>query len=96
MTTSPSLGFPALQPGPSTTWGIPTVSFTGDIFSGLGDSTDGPYVATDPDISINDNITWVHGKHSIDLGFQYERQTFNELGNQFSRGNFVFQANATA
>ena len=90
------LGIPNLQPGPSSTWGIPGVSFSGDIFSGIGDSTDGPYVTTDPDISVNDNITWVHGKHSIDLGFQYERQTFNELGNQFSRGNFTFLANATA
>jgi hypothetical protein len=90
------LGIPNLQSGPSTTWGIPAVSFTGDIFSGLGDSTDGPYVTTDPDISINDNITWVHGKHSIDMGFEYERQTFNELGNQFSRGNFTTLANATA
>ena len=90
------LGIPNLQPGPSTTWGIPAVGFTGDIFSGIGDSSDGPYVTTDPDISINDNITWVHGKHSIDLGFAYERQTFNELGNQFSRGSFTTLANATA
>jgi hypothetical protein len=90
------LGIPNLQSGPSTTWGIPAVGFTGDIFSGLGDSSDGPYVTTDPNISINDNITWVHGKHSIDLGFSYERQTFNELGNQFSRGSFTTLANATA
>jgi len=90
------LGIPNLQSGPSTTWGIPSVGFTGDIFSGLGDSSDGPYVTSDPDISINDNINWVHGKHFIDLGFQYERQTFKELGNQFSRGNFVFQRDATA
>ena len=90
------LGIPNLQPGPSTTWGIPAVGFTGDIFSGLGDSSDGPYVTSDPDISINDNINWVHGKHFIDLGFQYERQTFKELGNQFSRGNFVFQRDPTA
>ena len=90
------LGIPGLAPGISQTWGIPAASFTGDIFSGLGDSTDGPYVTTDPDISINDNVSWVHGKHSVDLGFEYERQTFNELGNQFSRGNFTFQANATA
>ena len=53
-------------------------------------------MTSDPDISINDNIAWVHGKHSIDLGFQYERQTFKELGNQFSRGNFTTLANATA
>lgn len=90
------LGIPNLQPGPSTTWGIPAIGFSGDIFNGLGDSSDGPYVTTDPNISINDNITWVHGKHSIDLGFAYERQTFNELGNQFSRGSFTTQANATA
>ncbi len=86
MTPCPRSGFPDLQPGIPATWGIPAVSFTGDIFSGLGDSTDGPYVTTDPNISINDNISWVHGKHSFDFGFQYERQTFNELGNQFSRG----------
>jgi hypothetical protein len=90
------LGIPNLQPGLSTTWGIPAIGFTGDIFSGLGDSSDGPYVTTDPDISVNDNFTWVHGKHSIDLGFEYERQTFNELGNQFSRGSFTTLANATA
>jgi hypothetical protein len=89
-------GIPNLQPGPPTTWGIPAIGFTGDIFSGIGDSSDGPYVTTDPNISINDNVNWVHGKHSIDLGFQYERQTFNELGNQFSRGSFTTLANATA
>ncbi|HET6218493.1 MAG TPA: TonB-dependent receptor [Acidobacteriaceae bacterium] len=90
------LGIPGLQPGIPATWGIPNVAFTGDIYSGLGDSSDGPYVTKDPNISINDNITWVRGKHSISVGFAYERQTFNELGNQESRGAFAFQANATA
>ncbi len=90
------LGIPNLQPGIPATWGIPSLGFTGDIYSGLGDSTDGPYVTKDPDISINDNITWVRGKHAFSFGFQYERQTFNELGNQFSRGGFTTQANATA
>lgn len=90
------LGIPNLQSGIPATWGIPSLGFTGDIFSGIGDSSDGPYVTTDPNISVNDNITWVHGKHSVDMGFQYERQTFNELGNQFSRGNFVFQRDQTA
>jgi hypothetical protein len=90
------LGIPNLQPGLPQTWGIPNIGFSGDIFNGIGDSSDGPYVTTDPDISINENINWVHGKHSIDFGFEYERQTFNELGNQFSRGNFVFQRDQTA
>ncbi len=90
------LGIPGLQPGIPATWGIPTVGFTGDIYSSIGDSSDGPYVTKDPNISINDNLNWVRGKHSISFGFQYERQTFNELGNQFSRGSFTTQANATA
>ena len=90
------VGIPNLDPGLPSTWGIPAVGFTGDIFDGLGDSSDGPYVTTDPNTSVSDNITWVHGKHSIDLGFQYERQIFNELGNQESRGNFGFLPNATA
>ena len=32
----------------------------------------------------------------MDFGFQYDRMTFNEVGNQESRGAFVFQRNATA
>ncbi len=84
-----------LVPGPQTNWGIPEWSFD-DNYTGIGDTNDGPFVTNDPDTSINDNINWVRGKHSIDLGFQYDRQIFNELGNQFSRGVFNFQPNATA
>jgi Carboxypeptidase regulatory-like domain/TonB dependent receptor len=89
-------GIPNLEPGAPATWGIPSFSFTPDPYSAVGDSTDGPYVTSNLDKSLNDNFTWVKGKHSMDFGFQYDRMTFNELGNQQSRGNFVFQRNATA
>jgi TonB dependent receptor len=89
-------GIPNLQPGASSTWGIPNFSFTPDPYTAIGDSTDGPYVTSDLDKSLNDNMTWVKGKHSLDFGFQYDRMTFSELGNQESRGAFVFQNNATA
>jgi Carboxypeptidase regulatory-like domain/TonB dependent receptor len=89
-------GIPNLQPGAPATWGIPNFSFTPDPFTAIGDSTDGPYVTSDLDKSLNDNFTWVKGKHSMDFGFQYDKMTFNEVGNQESRGNFVFQRNATA
>jgi hypothetical protein len=88
-------GIPNLQAGAPTTWGVPSFSFTPDPFTAVGDSTDGPYVTSDLDKSINDNFTWVKGKHSMSFGFQYDRMTFNELGNQQTRGNFVFQRNAT-
>jgi hypothetical protein len=89
-------GIPNLQPGLPATWGIPNFSFTPDPYTAIGDSTDGPYVTSDLDKSINDNFTWVKGRHSMSFGFQYDRMTFNELGNQQSRGNFLFQRNATA
>jgi hypothetical protein len=89
-------GIPNLAPGLPATWGIPSFSFTPDPFTAVGDSTDGPYVTSNLDKSLNDNFTWVKGKHSMDFGFQYDRMTFSELGNQQSRGNFVFQRNATA
>jgi hypothetical protein len=89
-------GIPNLEPGAAATWGIPSFSFTPDPFTAVGDSTDGPYVTSNLDKSLNDNFTWVKGKHSMDFGFQFDSMTFNELGNQQSRGNFVFQRNATA
>jgi hypothetical protein len=89
-------GITNLQPGAPATWGIPNISFTPDPYLAIGDSTDGPYVTSDLDKSFNDNFTWVKGKHSMDFGFQYDRMTFNEVGNQESRGSFVFQRNATA
>ncbi len=67
----------------------PTVGQAPSIYSGIGDlGGDGPYVINDPTWQIVDNVTWVKGKHSLRLGFEYNRQTFNQLGNQFSRGQF--------
>src|SRR5438067_1571867 len=95
---------PGLSGGDSSTWGIPDVSFgsgpagtTKSIWSGFGDrGGDGPYVVTDPQLQVVDNVTWIKGRHSLRLGFEYNRQTFNQLGNQFSRGQFSAQPIATA
>jgi hypothetical protein len=97
-----SLGIPGLNPGPPSTWGIPDITFssgtgtTKNFWSNFGDTQDGPYVVTDPSWQIIDNLSWQKGRHSLRFGFEYNRQTFNQLGNQFSRGQFNFQANATA
>jgi hypothetical protein len=90
-----AIGVPGLQPGLPATWGIPNVTFTGDGFSSIGDSTDGPYVINDNSLQLVDNVSWIKGKHTFRFGFEYNRQNFNQVGNQFSRGNFVFQPNAT-
>ncbi len=95
---------PGLSGGDPSTWGIPSMNFssgpagtTKSIWTSFGDlGGDGPYVVTDPTWQIVDNVSWEKGKHSLRLGFEYNRQTFNQLGNQFSRGQFVMEPLATA
>jgi hypothetical protein len=99
-----SIKIPGLQGGAPSTWGIPAMSFnsgpagtTKNIWSSFGDlGGDGPYVVVDPTWQIVDNLGWERGKHSLRLGFEYNRQTFNQLGNQFSRGQFSSEPLATA
>ena len=93
--TVSALGIPNLQPGDPASWGVPFVSFAGNGFSAIGDTQDGPYVINDNTLQVVDNLSWVHGKHAFRLGFEYSRQNFNQIGNQFSRGQFAFQPNAT-
>ncbi len=98
---------PGLSGGLPSTWGIPSIGFasgpTGTtksiwgINGSYGDvGGDGPYVVTDPTWQIVDNLSWVKDKHSLRFGFEYNRQTFNQLGNQFSRGQFSSEPLATA
>ena len=99
-----AIGIPGLQGGAPSTWGIPDMAFsqgpagtTPAIWQEIGDiGGDGPYVVTDPTWQIVDNLSWVRGKHSFRFGFEYNRQTFNQLGNQFSRGQFFAQPISTA
>ncbi len=93
--TVSALGIPNLQAGDPVTWGVPAVSFNGDGFAGIGDSTDGPYFIDDNTLQLVDNVSWTRGKHTFRFGFEYTRQNFNQIGNQFSRGQFIFQPNAT-
>jgi len=41
--------------------------------------------------AVVDNVSWTKGKHTFRFGFEYNRQNFNQVGNQFSRGQFTFQ-----
>ena len=92
------LNIPGLSSGLPATWGIPNAGFTGpnDPWTAIGDTNDGPYVTTDPMWQLGDNLMLVKGKHTIHVGYEHQHHTFNELGNQFSRGVVNFQNNATA
>src|SRR5436190_2192053 len=86
------VGVPNQNPGAPITWGIPNVVFNGSGgFTAIGDANDGPFANNNNTLQFLDKVSWVHGKHTFAFGFEYDRQNFNQLGNQFSRGVFTFQ-----
>lgn len=102
-TTGPELAFsrnvvdelkiPGLAPGPPVQWGIPNISLPG--YSGFGNDSEGPYENTNSAFQIVDNFSWIRGKHSIRFGGEIRRDAYNQIGNQFARGQFTFDGNAT-
>ena len=88
-----SLHIPGFTGGQPVTWGVPNVTLAN--FSSIGDSTDGPYANKNNWLQFNDNLSWIKGKHTFRFGIEYMRQNYDQVGNQFSRGQFTFQPNAT-
>jgi carboxypeptidase family protein len=74
-------------------WGIPSIGITG--FSGFGDSTEGPYTNQNRAFEFTDNLSWIRGHHAFKAGGMVRYDMYNQVGNQFARGNFQFQNIAT-
>jgi len=89
------IGIPGQNPGDPVTWGIPNIGLNGTGFAGIGDANDGPFANDNNTLQFVDKVSWLKGKHNFAFGFEYNRQNYNQIGNQFSRGLFSFQANAT-
>jgi hypothetical protein len=87
------LNIPGISLNPPEAWGIPAISVTG--FSGFGDSTEGPYTIRNHSFEFTDNLSWIRGRHSFKFGGTVRYDQFNQVGNQFARGNFQFQPIAT-
>src|SRR5207302_11450977 len=99
LNTVGALNLPNLAPGDPVAWGIPNINLVGDGFNAngysFGDSTEAPYENQNNTAQFLDNISWNKGKHTFKFGFEFDRQNFNQIGNQYSRGQYSFQANAT-
>jgi carboxypeptidase family protein len=87
------LNIPGLTLNPPEAWGIPSIGITG--FSGFGDNTEGPYTNRNKAFEFSDNVTWIQGRHSFKAGGSIRYDMYNQVGNQFARGNFQFQNIAT-
>jgi len=89
------LGLPGLLSDPApTAWGIPQINL-GDGFSGFGNNADGPYTNWDHIFQWVDGVSWTHGSHSIKFGVDIDRTRFNVTGNQYARGQYGIQNQAT-
>jgi hypothetical protein len=88
------IGIPGLNPGDPVQWGIPNVTLANG-YSGFGDGTEGPYANDNNTMQLSDNLSIVKGKHTFRFGGEYRRDNYNQVGNQFARGQFTFQPNAT-
>lgn len=89
------IGIPNQKSGDPITWGIPNVVFNGAGLTAIGDANDGPFKNDNNSLQFFDKVSWIHGKHTFTFGGEFSRQHFNQVGNQFSRGVFTFQASAT-
>ncbi len=87
------LNLPGLSDPPPAAWGIPAVSILG--FSGFGDDSEGPYENRNHTFEWSDSLSWTHGKHSMKFGGDIRRDRYNQLGNQFARGSFIIENQAT-
>jgi hypothetical protein len=88
------LNIPGVASGPPIAWGIPGIAIQG--FSGFGDDSEGPYVNTNKSFQAIDNLSWIRGNHSFRFGGELRWDQYNQVGNQFARGAFLFEANATS
>jgi outer membrane receptor protein involved in Fe transport len=88
------LGIAGLPVNGPSAWGAPSISLS-DGLSGFNESGNGPFTNHNHTLQIMDNLSVVRGKHSFKFGGEIRRDRFNQLGNQFPRGSFIFQAQAT-
>jgi hypothetical protein len=89
------LGLPGLLSDPARpAWGIPQINLS-DGFSGFGNNADGPYTTWDHILQFVDDVSWTRGNHSFKFGADIDRTRYNVTGNQYARGLYGIQNQAT-
>jgi hypothetical protein len=87
--TISSLNSPDIQvplPFPSTLTRVPSVSLSG----GSGIAGFGPYRDYNRDHNVYDNLTWIHGLHTMNFGFSYHHYQKTENNGGPNTGSFSF------
>src|SRR5439155_18773244 len=96
------LKLPGISQMPGVAWGTPQITITGFVIAAggtgttFGDSSNGPYENGNRVYQVIDNFSWTRGNHSFRFGGELRWDQYNQLGNQFVRGQFRFEPNATS
>ena len=91
-----SLGISGYSTPDPRSWGIPAVGGFNDGLSGFGAATSAPFLLDDETFQLVDNFSWTLGKHALRMGFDLRRDHYDYTGNEFSRGQFLFEGTMTA
>jgi hypothetical protein len=96
------LNIPGISQLPPVAWGTPQIVITGFVIPAagtgitFGDNSNGPYLNRNRVYQAIDNFSWTRGNHSFRFGGELRWDQYNQLGNQFPRGQFNFQPIATS
>ena len=87
------LDFPGVPFGPLN-GGLPNISFSNGITS-IGSSTFLPSVEKQNSYVFNENLTWIHGRHSMKYGTEIRREQFTIFQPASARGDMSFGSEFT-
>jgi Carboxypeptidase regulatory-like domain len=90
-----TLGIPGLSTPLPSSWGIPQVGSFTDGISTFGNTTSAPFVLSDETFQWIDNFSWTIGRHALRMGADVRRDHYDYYGNEFSRGQFLFEGTMT-
>jgi hypothetical protein len=80
------LGILGLNQSEPRDFGVPGISVSG--FQGLGDAT--TYEVPHQIFQVQDSVSWVHGKHALKFGGDFQRHYYNFIEILTPRGSFSF------
>jgi hypothetical protein len=85
-----SVGFTGINPQDPAGASYPKMDLSGGGYFILGFSNNGPQPRIDQTYQLNDNFSWVKGRHTMKFGFSVRRSTVNTTFNNANNGLFSY------
>jgi hypothetical protein len=93
LNTNTAFGLDALPPDYSThDLGLPTISFKGGVYSPIGSTASDARGRVDTNYQLFGNVSYVKGRHSFKVGYEWRRTFINSFINSGHRGKLGFDS----